>query len=121
MSDDSTDTSKATKEIAIALSSEPDGPQRVMRVRGDEEGPKEASLGYVLPVEDGKPIPPGADLVEFKGRGDGSPVMDCRTVYESPLKPKGRGAWKPMSVSRETFESNWDRIFGPKPDKSMMN
>lgn len=116
MSDDST-----TKEIAIPLPSEPDGPQNVLRVRGDDEGPKEVSVGYVLPMEDGVPIPPGADIVEFKGREDG-PVMDCRTVYESPTKPKGAG-WKPMSVSREKFSSNWDRIFNSDktPDKPVLH
>lgn len=115
----SDDDPTITKEIAIPLPSEPGSPKTVMRIRGNDAGPTDASVGYVLPVQDDTPLPPGADLVEFKTR-EGSPVMDCKTVYESPYKPKGQtkvgGSWKPMAVSHDEFASNWDRIFGNKTD-----
>ena len=110
MSDDSEPT-----DIAVPLPTPEGEPQRVMRVRGGpgEDGPTKVQLGAVLPVEHGVPLPPGADLVEFKDRKDGA--YDCVTVYESPHKPAG-GGWKPMSVSKETFATNWNRTFGSDTD-----
>lgn len=110
MNDDST---KTTREIALPLGKTDAGHLKLLRVRGDESGPKEVSLGVCVPVQDGVPLPPGADLLQMRPCGD---HLHVETVYESPDKPKG-GHFKPLSVSREKFESNWDRIFGKKTPK----
>lgn len=114
------DKTDNTREIALPLPAEPGTTgQPILRLRGDDEGPKEVAVGVVMPLEHGKAIPPGADIIEMRGR-KGSPVMEVKTIYESPDKPKRSGGWKPMSVSRETFDRNWDRIFGKK-DYELVN
>ncbi len=107
MSDDSP---KTTREIALLLGKTDAGHLKLLRLRGDESGPKEASLGVCLPAQDGVPLPPGADLLKMKPCGN---HLHVETVYESPDQPKG-GQFKPLSVSREKFEANWNRIFGKK-------
>jgi len=108
------DDSKTTREIAIPLAPDDQGRPHLLRIRGDDSGPKEASLGVLMPAKDGVPLPPGADLIHMKPRED-SPAFDCETLYEAPA-PQGSGGRKPMSVSHEQFAANWDRIFGKKDE-----
>ena len=105
--------SDTKKDIAIPLPSPP-GEARILRIEGDENGPKEAQVGALLPLREGQPIPPGADMVELKP-GRGGKHYDVTTHYQAPKPPQASGtAHKPMAVSREVFEANWDRIFGKK-------
>ena len=97
-----------TLEIAVPIGTDKDGHPALLRIRGDETGPKSATMGVLSPLHEGQPLPPGADLVNLKPCPSGQ-HMKCETVYESP---GGSRAWKPMSVSQEKFASNWDSIFG---------
>jgi len=108
---------KITRDVAVPLPPDSNGNMRIMRVRGTDTRPVEAQVGVLMPVQDGKPIPPGADYVHLKPNGE---HFDVDTIYSSPIKPSG-GGWKPLSVSPEKFASNWDRIFGKKPDPSEWN
>jgi len=112
---------KHTKEIALPLPPASEGgPPLLLRLRGDEVGPKEMSLGVVLPVRDGVPLPPGADLIEMRLSENG-PHLEVKTIYESPDKPSRGGGWKPLSVSKAKFEENWDRIFRKEVPKDQLN
>jgi hypothetical protein len=114
------DKPKHIREIAIPLLAPPESKGLpLLRVRGDDEGPKEMALGVVYPVQDGVPLPPGANLIEMTVEGN---HLAVNTIYESPYKPQGGGhGWKPLAVSREKFEGNWDRIFGKKMDRRDLN
>ena len=113
---------KHTKEIALPLPPDKNGNPMLLRVRGDDKGPMEASVGVLMPVEHGKALPLGADLVEVRGR-KGQRHLEVETIYDgsAALGLKRGGGWKPLGVSAEKFEANWDRIFGAKPDRSEMN
>jgi hypothetical protein len=74
------------------------------------------ALGVVYPLRDGVAVPPGADLIQMTPE-DGH--LRVKTIYAAQEKRKG--GWKPMSVSREQFESNWDRVFGKKDDTPLLN
>jgi len=111
-----TNMTDKTREIAIPLPAIPGQKGRpILRLRGDADGPKEMTLGLVLPMEHGKAIPPGADIISMTS-GAGQSHLDVKTIYESPDSIEGTG-WKPLSVSSEEFGDNWDRIFGKKDDQ----
>jgi len=68
------------------------------------------SLGMLVPVPEGTPVPPGIELV-ISERVDGS-TLKLTTVY----KAKG-----PARVATPRYRSNYDAVFKPKPkptDKS---
>ena len=118
MKDDNPDPT--TREVGIPIGLDSRGNPAILRVRGDETGPKEAQVGVVVPVEDGKPLPPGGDLVHLRSRGR---YWDVETLYDGSQHPMIRGkssggGWKPLGVSREKFEANWARIFGGRDRES---
>jgi hypothetical protein len=81
-----------------------------IRKRGeDEETP-----GILAPSEDGRPFPPGAEVVQGRQR-PGEPIYDLRPVYATT---KG-----PAQVATDTYRKSYDRIFGKskKLDKSQLN
>ena len=106
-----------TREIAIPLPPNEKGQQRVLRVRGDEEGPKEAKVGVLFPMTEGQPIPLGSDIIAVRPSENGR-HLEVRTVYEAS-ESDGKGGWRPMRVSKKTFDSNWSRTFGSKVDKTL--
>lgn len=110
---------KYIKEIAIPLPV-PEGMRGrpLLRLRGDENGFKEITMGVVFPMENGVAIPLGADIIEMRGI-EGQQHLDVKTVYESLDQLKGCG-WKPLSVSSQEFGSNWDHIFGQR-DETLLN
>jgi len=115
MADDKPST---TNEIALPIGKTEQGHIRLVRVRGDETGPKELRVGVLRPVEDEVP---GADIIELKSI-PGSSYLGVKTVYEPPGRPPaGPLARKPMAVSSEKFDSNWDSIFGKKPKDALLN
>lgn len=66
------------------------------------------SLGMLVPVPEGTPVPPGVELVVSE-RLDGS-TLKLTTVYQA----KG-----PARVATPRYRSNYDAVFKPKPtDKS---
>ena len=81
-----------------------DGAVSGVRVQDGHE-----SMGMLVPVPEGTPVPPGVELVVSE-RLDGS-TLKLTTVY----KAKG-----PARVATPRYRSNYDAVFKPKPtDKSL--
>ena len=106
-----------TREIAFPIGTTEEGHPRLLRVRGDEIGPKEVARGTLAPLVKGEAIPPGAELVRLTSRGN---YLDVDVLATGGSQKSGFG-WKPMQVPREKFASNWDRIFGKKQDEPLPN
>lgn len=54
----------------------------------------------LLPMEDGKPLPPGAELVRLQQRPNGA--YGITSIYKNG----------PAKVNSAEFLAGWDRIFG---------
>lgn len=89
---------------------------KVMRIKGDKEGPKEIVLGEIRPVKEGEPIL--GDVVRLDRKGD-SNVFGVETILENPMKPEPQsGGRRPPMVSSEAYREGWERVFGNKPPKA---
>ncbi len=75
----------------------------VKMLRADETG---FYTGTVTPIEDGKPIPEGYELLAMKKIKD-SPWMETEVLYSN----KG-----PAKVNNQAYRNGWDAIFGSKKD-----
>lgn len=101
------------REVAIPVGMTDDGHPKLLRVLGDDTGPKEATLGVLYPLAEGMPLPPGADLLQVRPCNG---HLHVKTVYESPDAPASGSGWKAMGVSKEKFAANWDAIFARDED-----
>lgn len=102
-------------DLAILGPKTPSG-HKVVRVKGDQEGPKEVLFGEIRPVKDGEPI--FGDMVRLDRKGD-SNVYGVETLLENPMKPEPpRGGKRPPMVSSEAYREGWERVFGSKPPKA---
>jgi hypothetical protein len=102
------------KEIVVPLSEGPGKSLHAARVRETGADQVEVTLGTISPMEHGKPLNPGTDLVELTPCEDAPvPVYHAKTLYESP-KPQASGAayGKPRSCSSEEWDRRWALAFG---------
>lgn len=74
----------------------------VRRRKGDEE-----TFGVLAPLEDGRPLPEGAEIVKVALRRDGDDWHDVEVLY--------RNASGPAQVATPAYREGYDRIFGKKP------
>jgi len=58
----------------------------------------------LLPLQDGKPIPPGAELVQLQQRPNGAYAVT--SIYKSA---------GPAKVTTDEYRAGWDRVFAPRP------
>lgn len=75
-----------------------DGKHEIVRRRGGD-----LELGILAPVQEGRPLPPGAELVMVSTKGKGG-WFDTKTVYKSG----------PAQVATPAYRDGYDRIFGKK-------
>lgn len=83
-------------EYPIAIGPEVKGGQIVHRQR--EDGSCQA--GVLMPLSEGRPMLPGAELVDINKRGD---RYTMRTVWRNG---------GPAQVASPAYREGWDRIFG---------
>jgi len=89
---------------------------RVLRAR---RGRLEA--GEVRPIEHGRPIAPGAQVVQLSPRAATPNVYDVKVEYEvpgppAPRKPASNG---PAQVATPAYRESWERTFGASRDKKL--
>jgi hypothetical protein len=94
-------------DIALVTGPTEDGAGvRVVRFREDA-----VSAGEVRPLQEGKPLAEGAEIVRLKPRaGTEVPAFDVERIYkrEAPAQvTKG-----PAKVATAAYRSNWETIFG---------
>lgn len=69
------------------------------------------SIGKIIPMTDGQPIPEGGDIISLEREGD-TPIHKVSTIWSSKEDgPKG-----PSMVNSRAFTDNWSRIFGKEPE-----
>lgn len=78
------------------------GVRCVLRRRGDDD----LELGEFHEIKEGRPIPPGAEIVRL-GRGDDDGWREVESVYG------GRSG--PPQVATPAYRVGYDRIFGKGP------
>jgi len=95
-------------DIALVTGPTEDGEGvRVVRFRDDA-----VSAGEVRPMEEGKPLAEGAELVRLKPRaGTEVPAFDVERIYKREAAP-ARTTKGPAKVATPAYRSNWETIFG---------
>jgi len=95
-------------DIALVTGPTEDGEGvRVVRFREDA-----VTAGEVRPMQEGKPLAQGAEIVRLKPRaGCEAPAFDVEPVYKHEAKsvPVTKG---PAKVASSAYRSNWETIFG---------
>ena len=80
---------------------------RVVRLRDES-----VSAGEVRPMQEGKPLAEGAEIVRLKARpGCEVPAFDVERIYKQESAPARTGKG-PAKVSTSAYRSNWETIFG---------
>jgi hypothetical protein len=95
-------------DIALVTGPTEDGEGvRVVRFRDDA-----VSAGEVRPVEEGKPLAEGAEIVRLKPRpGSQVPAFDVERIYKREVAP-ARAVKGPAKIATPAYRSNWETIFG---------
>jgi hypothetical protein len=83
---------------------------RVLRAR-----PGRLEAGEVRPMEHGRPIAPGAQVVQLSPRDAAPNLYDVKVEYEvagasAARAPESHG---PAQVATRAYRESWDRTFGP--------
>jgi hypothetical protein len=111
---------KITRDIAFITGHSKAGNPLITRVQGTDEAPTRVMVGEIRPVEDGVPL--AGEMIRMVQAKNG-PHYHVETLVEDPYREERRRA----QGSRRSFgatakmRENWDRIFGPKPDRSEIN
>ena len=86
---------------------------QVLRAR-----PGRIEAGEVRPVEQGRPILPGAQVVELSPREAAPNLYDVKVQYEAAPRPTAAPALPaqhgPAQVATRAYRESWDRTFGNK-------
>lgn len=100
-------------DIALVTGPTEDGAGvRILRVQGDT-----VSAGEVRPMQEGKPLAEGAEVVRLEPRpGCEAPVFDVQRIYKRETETT-RAAKGPAKVSTSAYRSNWETIFGAPSSK----
>jgi hypothetical protein len=86
---------------------------RVLRAR-----PGRVEAGEVRPLEQGRPIAPGAQVVQLSPREASPHLFDVKVQYEVDAKgTAGAPLHGPAQVATRAYRESWERTFGPAPDK----
>ena len=95
-------------DIALVTGPTEDGEGvRVVRFRDEA-----VSVGEVRPLQEGKPLAAGAEIVRLKPRsGCDVPAFDVEPIYKHIAEPT-RATKGPANVSSSAYRSNWETIFG---------
>jgi hypothetical protein len=82
---------------------------RVLRAR-----PGRIEAGEVRPVEHGRPMLPGAQVVELSPREASPNLYDVKVQYEVEGKtaPPASTPHGPAQVATPAYRESWDRTFG---------
>ena len=102
-----------------------DGAFRVLRKRGDE-----LHVGEMRPLEEGKTLTPGGEVVALRPRTDSPQLFDAQTLYrvpgDAPARTEAPAAAAPAmsaeepstvgggpaQVSTPAYREGWGAIFG---------
>jgi hypothetical protein len=119
----SSDADRGGDDFDVVLfhgaTSDVDGSQ-VRRAR-----PGRVETGEVRPLRAGKPIVPGAQVVQLTPRPKAPGVFDVRVDYEAPResgvseRPAANGG--PAQVATHAYRESWERTFGAEHRPEMLN
>jgi hypothetical protein len=108
-------TEKLPADFDVVL---PQGPTEdgrgVKMIRLRPEGP---STGVFYPVEEGKPLQPGADVLKLSRRRGALPLFDVETVFSAAEAAEPPRAGPPKVVS-DAYRDGWDAVFGRRNEEA---
>jgi hypothetical protein len=80
---------------------------KVLRAR-----PGRIDAGEMRPMQDGKPLLGGGDIVRLARREDAPALFDVHVDHT--LEAPARGTDKPAQVATPAYRESWERTFGPR-------
>lgn len=113
------------EDVVLVHGAAEDGAWRVLRKRGDE-----LHVGEMRPLEEGKALTPGGEVVALRARADSPQLFDAQTLYRVPGEAPARDAAPastapalpadapstvgggPAQVSTPAYREGWGAIFG---------
>jgi len=107
------------KQLAIVGPPQPDGSTPVTRMREGDDGETEYTTGHLVPAEDGKAIPMGAELISLSPC-EGTPFHEVEVVH-SMEGSETKWSKGPSKVASDAYREGWENIFGRKPRPEDMN
>lgn len=116
-------------DVVLVHGASDDGAYRVLRKRGEQ-----LFVGEMRPVEEGKPLVPGGEVVALRPRADSPQLFDAETLFRVPggsaavsasaaHEPAGAPSAAPepttvgggpAQVSTPAYREGWSAIFGPR-------
>jgi hypothetical protein len=87
------------------------GGAQVLRAR-----PGRVEAGEVRPLEHGRPMTPGAQVVQLTPRETSPHLFDVKVEYE--VDAGSAAAHGPAQVATRAYRESWERTFGPRTDKA---
>lgn len=118
-------TPATSDDVVLVHSQSEDGAFRVLRKRGDE-----LHVGEMRPLEEGKALTPGGEVVALRARADSPQLFDAQTLYRVPGEAPASSAAPtsaapalpaeapstvgggPAQVSTPAYREGWGAIFG---------
>lgn len=111
-------------DVVLVHGASDDGAYRVLRKRGDE-----LHLGEMRPLEEGKALTPGGEVVTLRPRAESPQLFDAQTLYRVPGEASARSeaaaptpalpsdppstvGGGPAQVSTPAYREGWGAIFG---------
>lgn len=113
------------EDVVLIHSQSEDGALRVLRKRGDE-----LHVGEMRPLEEGKALTPGGEVVALRARAESPQLFDAQTLFRVPGEAPARAEAEadaapaltagepstvgggPAQVSTPAYREGWSAIFG---------
>lgn len=94
---------------------------RVLRAR-----PGRLEAGEVRPLQSGRPLAAGAEVVRLEARGGAPNLYDVKVEYQAgeagdKSAPPSLVAGGPAQVATPAYRDSWERTFGPARRKALAN
>ena len=89
--------------------------------------PGRLEAGEVRPLQSGRPLVAGAEVVRLAPRGSTPNLYDVKVEYQAPgdaddkPTPAALVAGGPAQVATRAYRDSWDRTFGPGRRKALAN
>lgn len=95
------------KMLLYPLKNNENGSVETLRVDGSG-----VYVGNLVPVKEGRPIPPNTQVIDTRAVKGYSPWREGEVLYHTPAS--GPPTSGPPKVNSPAFQSGWDAIWGSK-------